>query len=255
MTPTGKIQRRRREIRERLLAISRIEGDDYNDTIVAEERAAQDELLTLRPRRARKPRGSPRRRKPRSARRSRRRAAPRAWTPRPASAIELRSKAMLTNYLSAAARGRMVDGAEAELSAAAGIRGIPLELWDVAVEQRQGEQPSDHPGAPEQSASTSIRSAPEIFANSIATAALDRHATSRERHFRDRDDHRIAERGGEAEIARRGGRRRSAWPGRSPESQSAAAKPKSPDAAAPAVGRGRGVDRYDRDPQAHQRPA
>ena len=52
--------------------------------------------------------------------------------------IELRSKAMLTNYLLCAARGRTVDGAEAELQAAAGIsgHGIPLELWDVPTEQR-----------------------------------------------------------------------------------------------------------------------
>ena len=47
--------------------------------------------------------------------------------------LELRSKAMLTNFLLAAARGRIVDGAEAELQAAAGINGhgIPLELWEV----------------------------------------------------------------------------------------------------------------------------
>ena len=48
---------------------------------------------------------------------------------------------MLTNYLLAAARGRMVDGAEAELQAASGIsgHGIPLELWDVPTEQRGAE--------------------------------------------------------------------------------------------------------------------
>ena len=48
--------------------------------------------------------------------------------------IELRSKAMLSNYLMNAARGRMADGAEAELQAAAGVsgHGIPLELWGRA---------------------------------------------------------------------------------------------------------------------------
>ena len=55
--------------------------------------------------------------------------------------IELRSKAMLSNYLMNAARGRMADGAEAELQAAAGVsgHGIPLELWDVPIERRHGE--------------------------------------------------------------------------------------------------------------------
>ena len=55
--------------------------------------------------------------------------------------IELRSKAMLSNYLMNAARGRMADGAKAELQAAAGVsgHGIPLELWDVPIEHRHGE--------------------------------------------------------------------------------------------------------------------
>ena len=47
----------------------------------------------------------------------------------------LRGRASLTGYLLAAARGRLVSGAEAELQAAAGVEGIPLELWDVP-EQR-----------------------------------------------------------------------------------------------------------------------
>lgn len=50
--------------------------------------------------------------------------------------LELRSRASLTGYLLAAARGRLVDGAEAELQAAAGVQGIPLELWDTPTEQR-----------------------------------------------------------------------------------------------------------------------
>ena len=48
--------------------------------------------------------------------------------------IELRSKASLTGYLRAALEGRQVDGAEAELRSAAGVSGIPLELWDVPQE-------------------------------------------------------------------------------------------------------------------------
>ena len=45
--------------------------------------------------------------------------------------VELRSKASLGLYLVAALRGRAVGGAEAELQAAAGVDGIPTELWDT----------------------------------------------------------------------------------------------------------------------------
>ena len=47
--------------------------------------------------------------------------------------VELRSRASLTSYLTAAMQGRMPSGAEAELNAAAGVgeAGIPLELWDT----------------------------------------------------------------------------------------------------------------------------
>lgn len=50
--------------------------------------------------------------------------------------IELRGRVRLTEYLLARAQGRLVSGAEAELQAAAGVQGIPLELWDVPVEER-----------------------------------------------------------------------------------------------------------------------
>ena len=87
--------------------------------------------------------------------------------------LELRSKAMLTNYLLNAARGRMVDGAEAELQSAAGIsgHGIPLELWDVPTERRSDE------GERETRAITTAPGTvgvnldpirPAVFANSIA---------------------------------------------------------------------------------------
>ena len=45
--------------------------------------------------------------------------------------LELRSQATLTNYVLAALQGREVTGPEAELRAAAGTSGIPLELFDV----------------------------------------------------------------------------------------------------------------------------
>ena len=75
--------------------------------------------------------------------------------------IELRGRASLTGYLLAAARGRLVSGAEAELQAAAGVEGIPLELWDIP-EQRAV---ADVPGTVGVNLDT-LR--PAVFANSIA---------------------------------------------------------------------------------------
>lgn len=54
--------------------------------------------------------------------------------------IELRSKASLGRFLKAALRGRVLDGAESELMAAAEIEdGIPLELWDTATPEERTE--------------------------------------------------------------------------------------------------------------------
>jgi len=50
--------------------------------------------------------------------------------------LELRSRASVTNFLLAAAGGRQVTGAEAELQQAAGVTGIPIEIFDVP-EQRE----------------------------------------------------------------------------------------------------------------------
>ena len=59
--------------------------------------------------------------------------------------IELRSRAQLSNYFTAAARGHLPTGPEAELQAAAKVNGgIPLELWDVPRrEVRQNGRPGD----------------------------------------------------------------------------------------------------------------
>ena len=77
--------------------------------------------------------------------------------------IELRSKASLTNYLMAAARGQLPSGAEAELAAAAGVSGIPLELWDVPRQEQRAV--ADAPGTVGVNLDA-IR--PAVFANSIA---------------------------------------------------------------------------------------
>ena len=50
--------------------------------------------------------------------------------------IELRGRASVGRYLTAALRGRAPDGAEAELQQAAGVDGIPYELWQPRQEQR-----------------------------------------------------------------------------------------------------------------------
>ena len=88
--------------------------------------------------------------------------------------VELRSKAMLTNYLMNAARGRLAEGAESELQAAAGVtgHGIPLELWDVAQPERRSAEGERETRAITPSPGTvgvnldPIR--PAVFANSIA---------------------------------------------------------------------------------------
>ena len=80
--------------------------------------------------------------------------------------LELRGKASLGKFLTAALSGRQVDGAEAELQQAAGVGGIPVELWDTAkpVEQR-ADVATDVPGT------TGINLdliRPAVFAKSIA---------------------------------------------------------------------------------------
>ena len=62
--------------------------------------------------------------------------------------IELRSRARLTNYLLAAAQGRMVSGAERELQEAAEVGGIPLELFEVPQSQRRETRADMATGAP-----------------------------------------------------------------------------------------------------------
>ena len=79
--------------------------------------------------------------------------------------IELRSKASLTNFVKCALAGRQVDGAEAELSSAAGIGGgIPLELWDT-TETFEKRAATEAPGTVGVNLD---RIRPAVFANSIA---------------------------------------------------------------------------------------
>ena len=76
--------------------------------------------------------------------------------------IELRSKASLSTFLRCALSGAPVVGAEAELRSAAGVDGIPLEIWDVARETRAATE------APGTVGVNLDRIRPAVFANSIA---------------------------------------------------------------------------------------
>ena len=80
--------------------------------------------------------------------------------------LELRSKASVGRYLAAALRGRAVDGAEAELAAAAGVDGIPMELWQYPEERRDEDRAiTPAPGTVGVNLDT-LR--PAVFAPSIA---------------------------------------------------------------------------------------
>ena len=90
-------------------------------------------------------------------------------TPEMRERMTLRGRARLSNYVLAAARGRMADGAESELAQAAGVTGIPLELWDVPVpgEQRSAESRAVTP-APGTVGINLDPIRPAVFATSIA---------------------------------------------------------------------------------------
>ena len=78
--------------------------------------------------------------------------------------IELRSRASLSTFLRCALSGQQISGAEAELRAAAGVNGIPLELWDTP-------QPTEQRASTEAPGTVGVnldRIRPAVFANSIA---------------------------------------------------------------------------------------
>ena len=123
MTDSQKIELRISAVQQRLREIAQLEGDTYTEGIQTENRELQKEFgqLEERKRASLIAEGAAETRaqelhQPDSEARER---------------IELRSKARLTNYLLSAAKGQMISGAESELSAAAGVGGIPLELWEV----------------------------------------------------------------------------------------------------------------------------
>ena len=165
MTESQKIALRRSKVRERLGEIAKLEGDAYTDDIKSEERALQDEYTAAEVRHR-----SAIIAEDREVEEHRAEAGNNGIDAETRERLELRSKANLSNYLLAAARGHVVSGAEAELSQAAGVTGgIPLELWDVPVpaEQRSAEERvvAAVPGTTGVNLDP-IR--PAVFANSIA---------------------------------------------------------------------------------------
>ncbi len=83
--------------------------------------------------------------------------------------VELRGKARLTEFLLCRAQGRLPSGAEAELQAAAGVNGIPLELWDAP--QPEGRSSAEQRAVTPAPGTVGINLdpiRPAVFANSIA---------------------------------------------------------------------------------------
>ena len=165
MTESDKIELRRSKVRERMGEIQKLSGDTYTDEVKAEERSLQDEYTDLEQRHrtaiiaddkalddAKGAAGAP------DAEQRER--------------VALRSKASLGAYMRAALTGRMVTGAEAELQAAAGVDGIPMELWDVpGPEQRAAEDRAITP-APGVVGINMDPIRPAVFAPSIASKLM-----------------------------------------------------------------------------------
>lgn len=80
--------------------------------------------------------------------------------------IELRGRCAVGRYLAAALKGRAPDGAEGELQAAAGVDGIPFELWQ-RPEQRQTEDRATT-AAPGTTGVNLDTLRPAVFAPSVA---------------------------------------------------------------------------------------
>ena len=85
--------------------------------------------------------------------------------------LELRGRASVGRYLSAALKGRAPDGAEAELASAAGVDGIPMELWQYPEERRD----EDRAITPAPTSGTGVNLdtlRPAVFAPSIASKLM-----------------------------------------------------------------------------------
>ena len=166
MTESQKIELRRSKVRQRLGEIQKLTGDTYTDEVKTEEGALQDEYGALEVRHrsaiisedkdlddAKGDAGEP--------------------DAELRERVELRSKSLLTNYVTAILEGREVKGAEAELRSAAGIRGagIPIEIFDTPTPERRG-RAEDRADGPSLSPTTGTGVNlyplfPSIFARSV----------------------------------------------------------------------------------------
>ena len=90
-----------------------------------------------------------------------------ALSPEQRERIELRSRATVTGYLSAQLSGKQLAGAEAELQQAAGVDGIPLELWDVPETRQSPEQRTVSPAPSTVGVNLDVIR-PAIFSPSVA---------------------------------------------------------------------------------------
>ena len=131
MTNLQRIRVRLSEVRQRLNEIAQLEGDDLTDEIRTEAEGLHTEYADLetRQRAAIVAEGD-----------GEGRTTPTEPDAEMRERLELRSKAHVGRFLAAALKGRLVDGAEAELMEAAEIdEGIPIEIFDTA-ERREAEE-------------------------------------------------------------------------------------------------------------------
>ena len=171
-----KIEKRRSEIRSRLGEISVLTGDALTADIQAERDGLQVELTD----------SEPQLRAAIEAEQIETREAVNAsgMTAEELERVELRDKAKLGLYIVAALRGRAVTGAEAELQEAAGVDGIPLELWDYASPRRAPRRHAVTGDSRDQSRSHSSSDLRTLDRGSID----DRNADGSERHLRNSYD-------------------------------------------------------------------
>ena len=130
MTARQKIELRRSEVRQRLGELAAMDGEQRTEAVETEQRALLTELKDSESRLQASIAAE--------EADERLRGGQVVADGENRERLELRSRARLGNYLMARMRGQMVAGAEAELSGAAGVEGVPLELWDVprVAEQR-----------------------------------------------------------------------------------------------------------------------
>ena len=159
MTHLQKIVLQLSKVRQRLNEISGLEGDAFTDEVRAEAATLQTEYADLETRHQ-------------AAIVAEGEAETRATEGPDAEArerLELRSKASLTAYITAALSGRQQSGPEAELQAAAGVgSGVPIELWDTAPSEGPETRQDAPTGAPSTVGVNLDAIRPQVFSASIA---------------------------------------------------------------------------------------